>query len=225
MKRTLLLAGLCTSFACSTVGSNWMAQPLPDDGFPAVPSGAGGKGSGPKSPRASALDTRTLSDEESERGAKNLSDEPLRPVRQLGGKLEGKVLGKFRNTYYDFPSESEHTGPAVALKNAECQTIKDVPKGFYEAVCVQGSGTLAGGQTVSFAKRDCSCAAVCSKTGQNLLRRAGPEAVPLRTRRHGRRHHTALHGGSGQRRDPARDHGLHSRARGHAARRGVERAA
>ncbi len=121
-----------------------------------------------KSPRASALDTRTLSDEESERGAKNLSDEPLRPVRQLGGKLEGKVLGKFRNTYYDFPSESEHTGPAVALKNAECQTIKDVPKGFYEAVCVQGSGTLAGGQTVSFAKRDCSCAAVCSKTGQKI---------------------------------------------------------
>ena len=168
MKRTLLLAGLCTSFACSTVGSNWMAQPLPEDGFPAVPSGAGGKGSGPKSPRASALDTRTLSDEESERGAKNLSDEPLRPVRQLGGKLEGKVLGKFRNTYYDFPSESEHTGPAVALKNAECQTIKDVPKGFYEAVCVQGSGTLAGGQTVSFAKRDCSCAAVCSKTGQKI---------------------------------------------------------
>ena len=56
----------------------------------------------------------------------------------------------------------------VALKSAECQTIKDVPRGFYEAVCVQGSGTLRRGATVSFAKRDCDCAPVCPKTGQKI---------------------------------------------------------
>lgn len=168
MKRSFLLAALGTLSACSTMGSNWMAQPLPDEGFPTPSSGAGGKASGKAPPGAAVRTTRTLSDEQSEKGAKSLSDEPLRPVRQLGGKLEGKVLGKFRNTYYDFPSEADHSGPPVALKNAECTTIKDVPKGFYEAVCVQGSGTLAGGQTVSFAKRDCACAAVCSKTNQKI---------------------------------------------------------
>lgn len=168
MKQCLSLAALCTLSACSTVGSNWMAQPLPDEGFPALTSGAGGKASGTRPPGSAVRGTRTLGDEQPEKGAKSLSDEPLRAVRQLGGKLEGKVLGKFRNTYYDFPSEADHSGPPVALKNPECQTIKDVPKGFYEAVCVQGSGTLAGGQTVSFAKRDCACAAVCSRTNQKI---------------------------------------------------------
>ncbi|MBK7579948.1 MAG: hypothetical protein IPI67_07045 [Myxococcales bacterium] len=168
MKRAMLLAGICLSSACTTAGSNWMAQPLPDEEFPPPSTGAGGKGSNPKSPATSPRGTEILTGDDSEKSGKNLSDEPLRAVRQLGGKLEGKVLGKFRNTYYDFPSEADHRGPSVALKNAKCETIKEVPKGFYEAVCVQGSGTLTGGQTVSFAKRDCECAAVCSKTNQKI---------------------------------------------------------
>jgi 3D (Asp-Asp-Asp) domain-containing protein len=89
-------------------------------------------------------------------------------VRHVGGKLQGKVLGKFRNTYYDFPAESEFKGASVALKNPSCETIKQVPRGFFEAVCVQGSGTLSNRQTVSFAKRDCGCAEVCPKTGQKI---------------------------------------------------------
>lgn len=168
MNRTFMLVALGALSACSTMGSNWMAQPLPEEEFPALASGAGGKASGNRPGADPVRSTRTLGEEQPEKGAKSLSDEPLRPVRQLGGKLEGKVLGKFRNTYYDFPSEADHSGPPVALKNPECQTIKDVPKGFYEAVCVQGSGTLAGGQTVSFAKRDCACAPVCSKTNQKI---------------------------------------------------------
>src|SRR5690606_21405216 len=40
--------------------------------------------------------------------------------------------------------------------------------GFYEAVCAQGSGVLARGTTVSFAKRDCACAEVCPRTGQRI---------------------------------------------------------
>jgi 3D (Asp-Asp-Asp) domain-containing protein len=78
------------------------------------------------------------------------------------------VLGKFRNTYYDFPSESDFSGETVALKNGNCKTIKTVARAFYEAVCVQGSGTLSSGSTVSFAKRDCACAPLCPRTDQHI---------------------------------------------------------
>jgi 3D (Asp-Asp-Asp) domain-containing protein len=80
----------------------------------------------------------------------------------------GRVLGTFRNTYYDFPSESDFSGDTVALKNGSCKTIKDVARSFYEAVCVQGSGMLSSGSTVSFAKRDCACAPLCPRTEQHI---------------------------------------------------------
>lgn len=80
----------------------------------------------------------------------------------------GRVLGTFRNTYYDFPSEADYTGAPVPLMNASCEAIAKVPRGFYEAVCVQGSGSLASGGTVSFAKRDCACARVCPRTEQRI---------------------------------------------------------
>jgi 3D (Asp-Asp-Asp) domain-containing protein len=80
----------------------------------------------------------------------------------------GRPLGTFRNTYYDFPNEADFEGSNVPLKNAKCDTIAPVTKGFYEAVCVQGSGTLKRGSTVSFAKRDCDCAETCSKTSQKI---------------------------------------------------------
>lgn len=80
----------------------------------------------------------------------------------------GRVLGTFRNTYYDFPSEADYTGAPVPLMNASCEAIAKVPRGFYEAVCVQGSGSLASGGTVSFAKRDCACAEPCPRTGQRI---------------------------------------------------------
>jgi hypothetical protein len=80
----------------------------------------------------------------------------------------GRVLGTFRNTYYDLPNESDYSGDTVALKNARCKTIKDVARSFYEDVCVQGSGTLSSGSTVSFAKRDCDCAPLCPRTDQHI---------------------------------------------------------
>ncbi len=83
-------------------------------------------------------------------------------------KIEGRVLGVFRNTYYDFPAERDHEGPTVPLKNAKCERIADVPRSFFEAVCVQGSGTLGDGSTVSFAKRDCECAELCPRTSQRI---------------------------------------------------------
>ena len=43
-----------------------------------------------------------------------------------------------------------------------------MPRSFYEAVCVQGSGTLKRGGTISFSRRDCACAEVCPRTGQRI---------------------------------------------------------
>jgi 3D (Asp-Asp-Asp) domain-containing protein len=83
-------------------------------------------------------------------------------------QLAGNVLGTFKNTYYDFPSESDFDGEATHLMNAACKPIGSVPRKFYESVCVQGSGTLKSGGTVSFAKRDCACAAECPRTGQHI---------------------------------------------------------
>ncbi|HSC87086.1 MAG TPA: 3D domain-containing protein [Polyangiaceae bacterium] len=81
---------------------------------------------------------------------------------------DARLVGVFRNTYYDFPAESDFSGAKTALMSPSCQPLRQVPRGFFEAVCVQGSGTLTSGATVSFAKRDCACAEVCPRTGQKI---------------------------------------------------------
>jgi 3D (Asp-Asp-Asp) domain-containing protein len=83
-------------------------------------------------------------------------------------KVEGRVLGKFRNTYYDFPAETDFTGDKVPVHGAQCKPIAQVARGFYEALCVQGSGLLASGVPVSFNRRDCDCAEICPKTAQRI---------------------------------------------------------
>ena len=75
--------------------------------------------------------------------------------------------GVYRNTYYDFPKEGAGDKDAT-LYDASCNPIARVTQRFHDQVCVQGSGKLAMGQTVSFAKRGCSCAAVCPRTGQHI---------------------------------------------------------
>jgi 3D (Asp-Asp-Asp) domain-containing protein len=87
---------------------------------------------------------------------------------EAAGAGGGRVIGTFRNTYYDFPNEPDYSGSPVSLMNAKCEPIAKVPRGFYEAVCVQGSGSLARGGTVSFAKRDCACAEICPRTNQKI---------------------------------------------------------
>jgi 3D (Asp-Asp-Asp) domain-containing protein len=78
------------------------------------------------------------------------------------------MLGRFRNTYYDFPDEADFQGKLVSLMSEACQPIKQVPVAFHDAVCVQGSGRLRSGVTVSFAKRDCECARTCPRTDQKI---------------------------------------------------------
>ncbi len=97
-----------------------------------------------------------------------------RPLIALGASAgrkapeDAELLGVFRNTYYDFPAEQNFSGSSTFVMNAACKPIAEVPRPFFDALCVQGSGTLRSGSTVSFAKRDCACAETCPRTGQKL---------------------------------------------------------
>ncbi|HEY3498747.1 MAG TPA: 3D domain-containing protein [Polyangiaceae bacterium] len=151
--------------ACSTAGSTWMSEPLTAGYDPLLESSATTAPAPPprtRPPAATRLGT----------------GEPPAPVTEggtvaggavAGGAVAGgRSLGTFRNTYYDFPSEADFEGPAIPLMSKSCGTIASVPREFYEAVCVQGSGTLKRGTTVSFARRDCDCAELCPRTGQKI---------------------------------------------------------
>jgi hypothetical protein len=157
------MLALTVSAGCGTSGSAWMSEPLTEQDEDAKTRPESVRPP-PQSARPATLGSRYR-------------------VRSIGGRREdpeerrerierieraGRVLGTFRNTYYDFPGEAEFLGDSVPLKNAACQTIAEVPQGFHDAVCVQGSGLLARGQTVSFAKRDCECARICPRTGHRI---------------------------------------------------------
>ncbi|HYO98556.1 MAG TPA: 3D domain-containing protein [Polyangiaceae bacterium] len=145
---------------CGTAGSTWIEQPLPGAAWPA--SGDYRKAS-LQSPGAAARSVRVIGSPQTEESP--WVDEGPQSQAQGPG---GRSLGSFRNTYYDFPSEAEYDGVGVALKDARCETIGEVPRTFFESLCVQGSGSLRSGATVSFAKRDCHCAEVCPRTQQRI---------------------------------------------------------
>jgi 3D (Asp-Asp-Asp) domain-containing protein len=85
---------------------------------------------------------------------------------------------RFRNTYYDFPKEEAGSKDA-AIYDATCKLIANVTGEFHDRVCVQGSGRLSTGETVSFAKRDCDCAALCPRTNQKIcFERLDPARFP-----------------------------------------------
>ena len=155
----LALVSLAAS-ACSTAGSTWMSEAATADEADLAP----GPVHPPEEPSGNVDPSRFRS--------KVLGSEAERPevTRERVRKepLVGKILGTFRNTYYDFPSEADGTGDAVSLRDARCGVIAEVPRTFYEAVCVQGSGILKSGRPVSFARRDCECAEVCPRTGQKI---------------------------------------------------------
>ena len=100
------------------------------------------------------------------------SPHPRAPVGADDGDL-------FRNTYYDFPREGSGDKGAT-LFDASCAPIARVTRRFHDQVCVQGSGRLAVGETVSFARRDCACAEVCPRTGQRIcFERLDPARFPI----------------------------------------------
>lgn len=154
---SLLLLAACAE----TRGSDWVRSGAPDYGDI--------KGPAPVRSVAAPAMTRDMSS----RPIGAHSAEPEDPESELTGvrtpaPARGRPIGTFRNTYYSFPSESDFHGTAVALYDATCQLIANVPDAFHDTLCVQGSGRLASQRTVSFAKRDCACARVCPRTNQRI---------------------------------------------------------
>lgn len=178
--RIPLLLLSVTASACATTGSAWVREGFDsgtntgawDDNRPPKWD-AENAGKGRPGP---ALQSRTVGASEGAESQESAVTEadPVtvrlhsKPRHRANAPLEGKVLGTFRNTYYDFPSERDFEGEPVNLQSARCKPIAQVPRGFFEAVCVQGSGLLANGTPVSFNRRDCECAEVCPRTEQRI---------------------------------------------------------
>lgn len=165
-------SSLALAASCSTAGSTWMAEPLPGDDFDPMAMNEEGVRAGRGNRAPARHRTRVIGTSETEVGTDTSASAHSSVTTAAGagappGDL-GRSLGVFRNTYYDFPNEAEFDGPTVKLKNASCETIHEVPRGFFETLCVQGSGTLRSGPTVSFAKRNCACAEVCPRTNQRI---------------------------------------------------------
>jgi 3D (Asp-Asp-Asp) domain-containing protein len=179
MKPFWIFLGSAT-LSCATAGSTWMNEPLATQAWgddPAPTTSVDTSTAEPHGPPPERVQSQVIGE------APHASDEFVMPSSLASGgpaqlptpsaplnpvAAGGRVLGTFRNTYYDFPSEADFSGETVALKNGKCKTIKSVARSFYEAVCVQGSGTLSTGSTVSFAKRDCACAELCPRTNQHI---------------------------------------------------------
>jgi 3D (Asp-Asp-Asp) domain-containing protein len=105
-------------------------------------------------------------------------DAAVTPVAAAPASVAAGDDTVYRNTYYDFPREGSGDKDAT-LYDATCAPIAKVTRAFHDKVCVQGSGALGMGQTVSFAKRDCACAAVCPRTGQKIcFERLDPARFP-----------------------------------------------
>lgn len=88
---------------------------------------------------------------------------------------------RYRNTYYDFPRDLDGAKATVTAQifDAQCAPISTVSKAFHDAVCVQGSGKLSTGETVSFARRGCECAAECPRTSQKIcFEKLDPKRFP-----------------------------------------------
>lgn len=172
MRLPALLFVTAAVSACATAGSTWVNQPL--DGSE---DGPGERLLDPRAelPPGARLDTGERPQAPASRtiGGGRAPTEPSTPASgaepsATKPQVAGNSLGTFRNTYYDFPNELDFEGETVALKGQRCETIATVKRGFFESLCVQGSGTLRQGATVSFARRDCECAEVCPRTGQKI---------------------------------------------------------
>jgi 3D (Asp-Asp-Asp) domain-containing protein len=80
---------------------------------------------------------------------------------------KGRLLGAMWNTYYYLASHADHPGRAhTTLRDAGCRPIARVTRGFADSVCVEGSGLLADGRVINYARR-CKCGHPC-KTGETL---------------------------------------------------------
>lgn len=157
----LVLVSFLALGGCSAAAP-WSAESSPDydahvlGEFVPPPSGPGVRAT----PRAHSIGA--------ERPVSPSEDPNIVSERIAIARVHGRVLGEFKNTYYDFPSQADFTGESTQVFDGQCRAIASVPQPFHDALCVQGSGLLESGVTVSFARRDCSCARTCPKTQQKI---------------------------------------------------------
>jgi 3D (Asp-Asp-Asp) domain-containing protein len=148
---------------CSTAGSAWVAEP-PSAGPDSDP-----RTFSPPTPARAPVQTRTVKrivEPEPSAGARSAPAGV--DVAAIDAASRGVELGTFRNTYYNFPDERDYQGPETPLFDSQCQPLARVPRAFHDTLCVQGSGSLETGQTVSFARRGCRCARTCPRSGQKI---------------------------------------------------------
>lgn len=145
-------------------------------------SGPRWAGEAPEARRAPAADTWTGPSSAPPPRAADAAPISQAMVQDLGGTPRAILpVGNeelFRNTYYDFPREGAGAKDATVF-DAACAPIARVTQRFHDQVCVQGSGRLGSGETVSFARRGCPCAAVCPRTAQQIcFERLDPARFP-----------------------------------------------
>ncbi|MEY4545267.1 MAG: hypothetical protein RL685_1462 [Pseudomonadota bacterium] len=163
----LLAIGLCHCAPNHGAPSPpWLPEP------PAAPTLTASNAALPPAPPPRPTDSRHLRGE----------PDPLAAQKQAvarGDDSIGRRVGVFRNTYYDFPEERAFSGKLVDVFDASCTSLARVPREFHDTLCMQGSGLLADGRTLSFARRDCKCARVCPRSSQQICFEAlAPEAFP-----------------------------------------------
>jgi 3D (Asp-Asp-Asp) domain-containing protein len=156
-------------------GRDWVSD-LPENKLAKPVKADGWQGTGSLPEHAGArMDDRPLRPPSGGGSAEpsDAPDDPSFTVRDLGDGIPRAVIAHddpeqlFRNTYYDFPREGAGAKGSTVF-DASCAPIAKVTTEFHDRVCVQGSGRLQSGATVSFAKRGCACAAVCPRTGQQV---------------------------------------------------------
>jgi 3D (Asp-Asp-Asp) domain-containing protein len=164
----LFLVALGLAGCAASSGQKWVNE-LPDEG---PPSAAGDwKSADSAADARPSLEDRIQIPDRAIVGD-DLDDTPDRPRDPGDGPPRDVRAGSaqselYRNTYYDFPSEGAGDKSST-IYDAACVPITKVTTDFHDRLCVQGSGRLDSGATVSFAKRDCGCASICPRTGQKL---------------------------------------------------------
>lgn len=82
------------------------------------------------------------------------------------------------NTFYYFPVEEDYPdGRQTRLYDAECRPITQVTTEFSDTLCIQGSGRLANGTVLNYA-RGCDCGRPCPTGGTVCYQPLDPVAFP-----------------------------------------------
>jgi 3D (Asp-Asp-Asp) domain-containing protein len=152
------------AIACKTSGSDWVHDMEGSQGLSSPAAIYRPKEGSPKGTPRATVRIREGAPEEPPLGQASDNDGAWEKRETVSARGEP---GPFKNTYYDFPVETA-AASETAIFDGSCKAIAKVSREFHDTVCVQGSGRLLSGKTVSFARRDCECAAPCPRSGQRI---------------------------------------------------------